>query len=89
MTWTKPELVKLETAELLCKVRVKADSTMCTSGQYLDEAACSHLEVGDTWGDGGDEFDAPCGILTQCIMIGPLFGCDSGLACSVMAPVFR
>lgn len=89
MEWKKPELVKLEVAELLCKVRVKADSTLCRTGQYAEENACSQLETGDTWGDGGGEIDAPCGLLTQCVMTGPLFGCDTGLACSSLAPVAR
>lgn len=89
MEWRKPELIKLKVAELLCKIKVNADSQKCVSGEYAEETVCSSLEPGDTWGEGGDEVDAPCGLLTQCVMTGPLFGCDVGLACSGMAPVFR
>ncbi len=88
MEWRKPELIKFEVADMLCKVKVRADS-VCNSGNYLEANACSELEVGDTWGDGGGEIDAPCLSLTGCIMVGPLFGCDEGLACSSMAPVLR
>ena len=94
MEWRKPELIKLEVADLLCRVKVKANSNLtspCDTAEYAEENACSQLEVGDSWGDGGvgGDIDAPCGVLTQCITIGPLFGCDTGFICSTMMPVLR
>ena len=53
MEWRTPELLKFEVADLLCKVKAKADSNLespCSTGQYAEENACSQLEVGDAWG---------------------------------------
>ena len=78
LVWRKPEILTIDVNDLLCKVKLKAGSADCNSGQYAEENACPELSVGDTWGDGGEGVDAPCGIFTQCIEVGPLFGCNEG-----------
>lgn len=92
MNWREPKLICYTTEELMCKIKVKADSIEhpeCDIA-YIDEHACPELSVGDTWGDGtGGGGEVGCGIISQCIEVGPLFGCSSGVACSSFAPVFR
>ena len=93
-TWRKPELICLETKELVCKIKLKASSLPSCSTDYAGDQACPELSVGDTWcntlgygEDGSGEIG--CGILSQCIEVGPLFGCNDDAACSTMAPVLR
>lgn len=88
-TWKKPNLLNYETKDLLCKVKARANSMdpNCSTA-YLEESACSELTVGDTWGDGGDA-ELGCGIISQCVEVGPLFGCNDENYCSSMAYVLR
>lgn len=84
MEWRKPELIRISTKELLCKVKAKANSYPSCNYQYAEDHACPELSVGDTWGEGGP-VDFGCGILAQCIEVGPLFGCDHDAYCSAIA----
>lgn len=86
--WRKPELLCFQTKDLLCKVKAKADSVANCKSAYYEDNACPELTVGDTWGDGG-EVDLGCGVLSQCIEVGPLFGCYDNVYCSTMLPVLR
>lgn len=90
MQWRNPELICLKTKDLLCKIKAKAGSVpSCTSHfAYGEENACPELSVGDTWGDEGP-VDISCGILAQCIEVGPLFGCNDENYCSSMIYLFR
>lgn len=94
IAWRKPELICLDTEKLVCKIKVKASSLPSCVGDYSSEMACPELSTGETWcntfnpGDDGG-VDVPCGILTQCVEVGPLFGCANGPACSTMAPVLK
>lgn len=84
MEWRKPELICINTKDLICKVKAKASSLPTCTSTYAEDHACPELSVGDTWGDGGD-VDIGCGILSQCIEVGPLFGCHDENYCSSMA----
>ena len=89
ITWRKPQLVYFNTDELMCKIKIKASSVPCLSPDATSE--CSQLTTGETWcntfhpGDDGGA-DASCGIITQCVEVGPLFGCNDNLSCSTMLP---
>ena len=86
--WRTPHLICFETKDLICRIKVKATSPLCTF-DYTGETACPELSTEATWcntwgsGDGFDG-DVGCGIFSQCIEIGPLFGCSDSLACSSM-----
>lgn len=88
MQWRKPELICFKTKDLLCKIKAKAGSVPSCTSAYAEENACPELSVGDTWGDGG-EVDIGCGILAQCIEVGPLFGCNDDNYCSSLAYLLR
>lgn len=88
MQWRKPELICFKTKDLLCKIKAKADSVASCINAYAEENACPELSVGDTWGDGG-EVEIGCGILSQCIEVGPLFGCNDDNYCSSMIYLLR
>ena len=83
MEWKKPELICILTEELLCKVKAKASSLPSCEITYAEDHACPELSVADTWGSGGD-VELGCGILSQCIEVGPLFGCNDDYYCSTM-----
>ena len=89
MQWRKPELICFKTKELLCKVKAKAGSVASCTSAYLEENGCPELSVGDTWGGGGEGGDLQCGVLSQCIEVGPLFGCDDENYCSSLAYLLR
>lgn len=93
MNWRKPRIILYNTDELICKIKAKANSTVgptCES-VYTDKYACPELSVGETWGDEGNEgVGIGCGIISQCIEVGPLNGCIENIACSTsIMPVFR
>ena len=77
-----PKLICIATKDLLCKVKANASSLpTCEAGKaYADKYACPELTVGETWGDGGEM--GMCGVLSQCIEVGPLFGCYYEVYCS-------
>lgn len=86
-TWKKPNLLSYETKDLLCKVKARANSmNPDCSLSYVEEGACQEVGVGDF---GGGDIDAPCGVISQCVEVGPLFGCDVDLYCSTMVYVLR
>lgn len=78
------------TKDLLCKVKARANSMgpQCNSDAYLDKHACPELTVGETWGDGG-EVEFGCGVISLCVEVSPLFGCESDAYCSTLAPVLK
>lgn len=89
--WREPKLICLNTEELMCKIKVRA-SSLCNGGSYTSE--CPELTTGETWcntSNPGDDGGAgiQCGILTQCVEVGPLFGCDYSAACSTLFPVLK
>ena len=88
MEWKKPELICISTMELLCKVKAKANSNPSCTSDYSGDQVCSELSPGDTWGEGGD-VEIGCGILAQCIEVGPLFGCNDENYCSSLLYLLR
>ena len=76
MKWRKPELVCFKTKDLLCKVKAKAFSVNACSSNYDEN-------------DGGEGGDLDCGVLSQCIEVGTLFGCNDENYCSSLAYLLR
>ena len=96
MKWSKPELICVNTEELLCKVKAKANSSgfvefpsdYCNT---MDNSRNNQGDNGDSGSGGGGMDFGECGvsILAQCITVGPLFGCNDDNYCSTLVPVFR
>lgn len=87
MEWKKPELICIATKDLLCKVKARANSLPSCVKAYAEETACPELDTGATWGDGEGVTDMHCGILSECVEVGPLFGCYDTQYCSTLVTI--
>lgn len=98
MEWRTPELICLETKALMCKIRVRADSSIDYEGcEPLDtqrsSEVCPELDFTETFcgtdAENMEGGEAPCMALTMCVEVGPLFGCLDDLACSNIVTILR
>ena len=91
INWRKPEFICYETEKLFCKIKARANSDVdliCLNTDYAVTALCGNApENAEGGGDGGDF--GPCGIVSQCVEVGPLFGCDEGFYCSSLFHLLR
>ena len=97
MKWSNPKLICVNTEELLCKVKAKANSSgfieipdvPCNDSTNYGNDNGDDSGSGSGGGGGGMDFGECLILFSQCITVGPLFGCNDDNYCSTLAPVAR